>query len=250
MKQVLASLLTVFAVQSAVPQSALLDYRFEEVRHTVTLTAEHKSVVTGEHARSGDGVETGWFSYARIASATHRAEFELFSSTSVTLAGGTPGVVLSLQRGRIRAAFDKLTGSEPRIVQTPGALLAVRGTKFDVEVARDGNTTVDVFEGVVEVRSPLQHEPLFVRAGEESIYGHGRAPAVQPMPQDRRNNAPGHDGERGTQPHDGSHRDPRGGDGNEPGNGPGGFGGPDGPSGHQPPPPPNPGPPPNKPPVA
>jgi hypothetical protein len=245
MKRVVASLFTLLAVQSAVPQTAVLDYRFEEVRHSVMLTSAHKAVVAGEHARSGDGVETGWFAYARIASEKHHAQFEIFSSTSVTLAGGTPGVVLSLQRGRIRAAFDKLTGSEPRIVQTPGALLAVRGTKFDVEVARDGNTTVDVFEGVVEVSSPLQREPLFVRAGQESTYGHGRPPAVQPMPQDRRDNAPGRGGEHGAPPDGGSHHDPRG------GNGPGGGHGNDGPGGsHDAPPPPSPGPPPHKPPVA
>ena len=76
--------------------------------------------------------ETGWFSYALIGSDRHRAPLRVFSTTSVTLAAGTPGVILTLERGRIRAAFDKITGSEPRTVQTPGALLA-SGHAVDVE---------------------------------------------------------------------------------------------------------------------
>ena len=67
------------------------------------------------------------------------------------------------------------------------ALLAVRGTQFDVEVNREGETTLDVFEGIVEVRSSLQQPPFTVTAGQESLFGlrsprrppHARAPPQQ-----------------------------------------------------------------------
>ena len=181
MKTLLAALLTLTAAAA----SAQIDYQFDEVRRKVTLNAT-TPIVKGQHAKSGDEVTTGWFSYALIASPASRAKFEIFSGTNVRLADGTAGVILSLERGRIRAAFDKITGSEPRVVKTPGALLAVRGTKFDVEVDASGNTTVDVFEGLVEVQSPSFPQPMFVRPGEQTTYGRrGEKPSVHPMPRAR-----------------------------------------------------------------
>lgn len=177
----------VVALLFALPALAQ-DYRFEAVKRTVELN--EKKIAKGEQAKGGDAVETGWFSYALIAADGQSAKFEIFGSTEVKLAEGTPGVLLSLERGRIRAAFDKITGSEPRVVKTPGALLAVRGTQFDVRVDRSGTTTVDVYEGVVEVQSPLQREPVFVRAGEESTHSRHRPPVTRPMPEHRRRDDP------------------------------------------------------------
>lgn len=244
-RRILASLF-VFAVASGA-QNAPVEYRFDEVKRTVTLKhgSASQNASKGLQAAGGDQVETGWFSYARIGSERHRASFEIFSSTQVTLASNTPGVILTVNRGRIRAAFDKITGSEPRTVQTPGALLAVRGTQFDVQVDRSGTTTVDVFEGIVEVQSELRPEPLLVRAGEQSIFSPRVPPVMRPMPEDRRRNAP-----EGTRDHDrnrdGDRNRPRDGNDRPPARGnDGGSGRMQPPSGSQPPPPP----PPRKPPV-
>lgn len=186
MKTSMALLFATIALNASAGQP--LDYRFDSVKRTVTVTSSGKEqrAAKGAHARSGDQVETGWFSSALIASDDQHARFEIFSATQVTLASDTPGVILTLERGRIRAAFDKITGSEPRIVKTPGALLAVRGTQFDVHVDAEGRTTVDVFEGLVEVQSPLRHEPLFVRPGEEARFGRNEPPTSRPMPEQRR----------------------------------------------------------------
>lgn len=195
MKTIVASLVALFIAGSAVGQTAV-DYRFDDVKRKVVLTKAKQEwrVEKGQHAQSGDKVQTGWFSYALIAAEAYRARFEIFSSTDVQLASGTPGVILSLERGRIRAAFDKIVGNDPRIVQTPGALLAVRGTKYDVEVDNAGRTTVDVWEGIVELRSTLLAEPLLVHAGQESVFGRRQPPMVQPMPDDRRRNDPNRPG--------------------------------------------------------
>jgi len=182
----IASLLTLASVAA----SAQIDYQFDDVRRKVTLNDQTR-IEKGQHAKSGDEVETGWFAYALIASSGARAKFEIFSGTNVRLADGSAGVILSVERGRIRAAFDKILGTEPRVVKTPGALLAVRGTKFDVEVDATGNTIVDVFEGLVEVQSPMFTQPMFVRPGEQTTYGRrGERPDVHPMPQDRRERGP------------------------------------------------------------
>src|SRR5438067_3318270 len=177
------TLLSVHA-QAGVP-APQVDYRFDQVKRKVELNASQ--VAAGHHARSGDKVQTGWFSYALIASDHYRARFEIFSSTNVQLAGGTPGVILSLERGRLHAMFDKITGSEPRVVQTPGALLAVRGTQYDVDVDRDGRTNLKVYEGTVEVQSMMQAQPpLLVHAGEMADFGRHQAPNVHPMPDNGR----------------------------------------------------------------
>src|SRR5216110_566565 len=131
-----------------------IDYRFDQVKRKVVLN--DAPIVAGHHAQSGDKVQTGWFSYALIASDHYRAKFEIFSSTNVQLAGGTPGVIFSLERGRLHAMFDKITGSEPRVVQTPGALLAVRGTQYEVSVDANGKTELKVYQGTVEIRSELR----------------------------------------------------------------------------------------------
>ena len=180
-----------FAATGVAPVS--VDYRFDDVRRSVTLTTgtQEKKIAKGATAHGGDTVNTGYFSYALIAAEHYHAKFEIFSATKVLLASDTPGVILSLERGKLRAVFDKITGSEPRIVQTPGALLAVRGTQYDVEVDNSGNTRLDVWEGTVELTSPQLREPRFIHAGEESEFGrHEPPPPPHPIPDTRRGNDP------------------------------------------------------------
>jgi FecR-like protein len=56
--------------------------------------------------------------------------------------------------GRIRAVINKRTGgTAPFEMGTPSAVIAVRGTQFDVEVNRRSVTEVDVIDGLVEVSS-------------------------------------------------------------------------------------------------
>ena len=216
MKTLAAAFVVLSLARSATAQEQAVDYRFDDVKRKVTVTKaaqQGSRVEKGQHAQSGDKVQTGWFSYALIASDRHRAKFEIFGSTDVQLASGTPGVILSLERGRIRAVFDKITGNEPRVVQTPGALLAVRGTQYDVEVDGTGKTTVDVWEGRVEIHSTLLREPLLLDAGQESVFGRRESPVARPMPEERRRNAPdsrdrGHDAQGPRD--DGHHGDPHG----------------------------------------
>jgi hypothetical protein len=224
--------LLLLVMTSVAAQEAPVDYRFDEVKRKVTVTSakQERRVDKGQHAQGGDKVQTGWFSYALIASEHYRAKFEIFSSTDVQLAEGTPGVILSVERGTLHAIFDKITGTEPRVVKTPGALLAVRGTQYTVVVAQDGNTTLDVFEGIVEIRSPLRPEPFLVHAGQESIFSRREMPRSMEMPKDRtpdgrtRHDAPQRDGQQHPQqqPGDGHHPQPgtqppsHGGGGNPP----------------------------------
>jgi hypothetical protein len=232
MKTLIASLL-VLAAASDAPQTTPVDYRFDEVNRKVTLTTSEHSVkaVKGQHAQGGDKVQTGWFSYALLSSEHYRAKFELFSGTDVKLAEGTPGVILSLERGRLHAIFDKLTGSEPRVVQTPGALLAVRGTQYDVSVADDGKTVLQVWEGTVAVSSSLRPDPVLVHAGEAANFSRREPPQPRPMTPAERDGGPGGHG------HDDGHGQPPG---HDPHGGDHGAPPPPGKGNNQPPPPPPP----------
>jgi len=65
---------------------------------------------------------------------------------------------------------------------TPSAVIAVRGTRFDVEVNANGVSEIDVFEGLVEVGSTtLQGVSVLVSPGMSTRVGVGTAPET-PLP--------------------------------------------------------------------
>jgi hypothetical protein len=80
---------------------------------------------------------------------------------------------LGILIGRIRAYIRKRTGGAPPFqMGTPSAVIAVRGTRFDVEVNRHGVTEVDVFDGLVEVANPgIQGSSVLVAPGFSTRVG-------------------------------------------------------------------------------
>lgn len=173
------------AAAAAGPSSEPVDYRFDKVRSKVILVSggSQARVSEGAAARGGDVVKTGWLGSALVAAPRWNARFEISPASEVALGSDQPGVILKLQQGKLKAIFDAFTGDEPRVVATPGALLAVRGTRYGVEVDSKGNTAVVVFEGVVQVDPFDESFAAFaVRAGEMTEYGHGRRPEMRPAP--------------------------------------------------------------------
>jgi len=85
--------------------------------------------------------------------------------------------------GRVRAYIRKRTGGAPPFqMGTPSAVIAVRGTRFDVEVNRRGVSEVDVFDGLVEVASASASGPsVLVRPGFSTRVGMGTLPEA-PVP--------------------------------------------------------------------
>lgn len=80
--------------------------------------------------------------------------------------------------GRIRASIRKRTGGAPPFqLGTPSAVIAVRGTRFDVEVNRHNVTEVDVFQGLVEVGAVgLPGVSVLVGPGYSTRVGPGSPP--------------------------------------------------------------------------
>ena len=175
--------------QTPGPVTEVLTYRFEDVTRSVQRwpagdKGQEVKVANGDAASSGDIVKTGWWSQAVIFVPERNTRFEVYASTQVKLAGGDPGVLLILEKGRIKAFFQALTdgSKQERQVAVPGALLAVRGTRYGVEVDKGGKSTLVVFEGVVEVLHKAPHtESIRVKAGEWATFGPSALPQIQPM---------------------------------------------------------------------
>jgi len=90
---------------------------------------------------------------------------------------------LQIMLGKVRAYIRKRTGGAPPFqMATPSAVIAVRGTRFDVEVNGTGVSEVDVFDGLVEVASPtLPGASVLVSPGMSTRVGLGMAPEA-PVP--------------------------------------------------------------------
>ena len=193
MRQTHASLAAFPALVAAVALASAGDatrlaYRFEEVKSKVVVTEasapeKERKAAAGDVAWSGDRVRTGFWGRAVVSVPDRKARFEISSSTTAVLAGGEPGVLLTIEKGRLKAIFDALTEGAPqeRRVAAPGALLSVRGTRYGVEVV-DGETLLAVFEGVVEVTPTAPgFKALQVRADELCTFGPKAPPRPGPM---------------------------------------------------------------------
>ena len=177
------------ALLAAGDEAPKLDYRFDEVKSKVLVASAatpdaEKRVSAGDTASAGDHVRTGFWGSAVVTVPSKKARFEIGPSTRAVLAGGEPGVLVTLEKGRLKSVFEALTGGPPeeRRVAAPGALLAVRGTRYGLDVGDGGETFLAVFEGVVEVipRHP-SFPPVSVRADEFCTFGPKAPPQPAPM---------------------------------------------------------------------
>ncbi len=218
--RVLAAAAALLLAAAEAPAPAPLVYTFDQVKSKVVLEHDGASARAhdGDTGVAGDLVRTGWFGRAVVAVPARAARFEIFSSTRARLAGTEPGVLIELERGRLKGIFNAITGAPERDVATPGAILAVRGTRYGVEVDRDGEAVLTVFEGTVELRPRAAGvAPILVRAGEMAHFGPAGAPRVGAMPRGVRED----DWDRGRGPSPGTLSAPPSG---APGPGPGGSG--------------------------
>ena len=95
---------------------------------------------------------------------------------------GSPRTIFNLLRGKTRVHIEKVGGRpNPYRVNTPTAVIAVRGTVFDVIVKQD-ETQVFTHEGQVEVTSlAALDQPVLLTAGHKTRVRVGELPE-QPAP--------------------------------------------------------------------
>jgi hypothetical protein len=79
----------------------------------------------------------------------------------------SPRTLFQMLKGKTRVQIEKLGGQpNPYRINTPTAVIAVRGTIFDVLVA-DDETEVFLHEGAVDVFNAAQlNQPVFLNAGQ------------------------------------------------------------------------------------
>ncbi len=83
----------------------------------------------------------------------------------------------SLFAGNIWAKFKKLISSrQSRKIESPSAVVAIRGTEFEMEVNKQGGTGLNVIEGKVAFKSKDTGDEVLVGAGQKSMIEKGKAP--------------------------------------------------------------------------
>ncbi|MEI9974175.1 MAG: FecR family protein [Ignavibacteriota bacterium] len=120
-------------------------------KDTAGVRADHWTV------RAKEEIVTGPDGHA-IFQISDGSTFEVFPKSRVTFQGEwTIQDMLQLILGKIRVQVEHRSGPNHKRIQTPTAVISVRGTVFDVEVEDDDGTTyVAVEEGQVTVQHRLQ----------------------------------------------------------------------------------------------
>ena len=179
---VAAGLFTMGAALTESEESVSFSYEVAAVKGKLLREdpAPQTKLRSGDRANSGALLRTGWRSSAEIGVSGEGAQFTLGSRTRVRLAKDRPGVLLEVEKGRLRAVFEKLTvgPTRDRTVVTPSAILADRGTEYGVAVSKSGDTNVVVFSGTVDVTDLGGHRPaVSVKAGEYCTIQRGQLPS-------------------------------------------------------------------------
>lgn len=127
------------------------------------------TIMTGKNGRLVLGLSDG--SQAVIAPKTTVIIKDLSQS---------PRTLFQVLKGQTRIHIEKLGGRpNPYRVNTPTAVIAVRGTIFDVVVQDDEDTQVFLHEGAVEVANlNLLTQPVFLNAGQTTRVMLQRLPSV------------------------------------------------------------------------
>lgn len=133
----------------------------------------------------------------------------------------TPRTIFNVLRGKTRVKIEKLGGRpNPYRVNTPTAVIAVRGTLFDV-LAKDAETQVFVHEGEVAVtNATMPDAPVILSPGQRTRVEPSQPPAPpSAFPTGRNDDAfksrardddrQAHDGGRGGDSRDGHDADAR-----------------------------------------
>jgi len=111
----------------------------------------------GDQINPRQEIVTGLDGYAKIQ-VPDGSVFEIFPNSRATFRSnqGNLRELLDLWIGRVKVHIEKLNGKpNPNRIQTPSAVISVRGTTFDVTVEADEMTMVLVEEGQVAVQHAL-----------------------------------------------------------------------------------------------
>lgn len=136
-----------------------------------------------QHLSNGDRIQT--FLSARVelempdGSVIKINENSIFTVTSIKTAAADneDEMKFTLFAGSIWAKFKKLVNTrQSRQIESPSAVVAIRGTTLEMDVNKQNSTLVRVLEGRVSVRSKDAAGEVMVGADQESTVDQGKAP--------------------------------------------------------------------------
>ncbi|MBD3272334.1 MAG: hypothetical protein GF384_07340, partial [Elusimicrobia bacterium] len=131
----------------------------------------------GNLLEAGDRIHTNAASTAEITlSSGHQIYIKEKTSVTIQKLSAQSTKILQTE-GKLRAHVSHLLNNEEFEVKTPAATCSIRGTEFEVEVSREGQTMLKVFTGVVEAREMITGKSVMVGEGQYSSIISGRAPS-------------------------------------------------------------------------
>jgi len=129
----------------------------EDVKGDVVIHAPQGGVVSsqrGQTLSAETSIETHKGSLLLVLQDGSQVLVEPNSSVVLKVPDQSGGKYLQQLFGKVMAKIQKRLGVTPSFrMGTPSAVISVRGTQFEVTVSKGGKTTVDVFEGLVQVQS-------------------------------------------------------------------------------------------------
>lgn len=144
---------------------------------SVVKDAVQWALTVGATIQPKQEIVTGQDGYAKIQ-VPDGSVFEVFPGSRATFRSnqGNLRELLDLWIGRVKVHVEKLNGKpNPNRIQTPTAVISVRGTIFDVNVEEEDQTLVLVEEGEVAVQHALMpySSPKILNSGDYiRVYKH------------------------------------------------------------------------------
>lgn len=183
--KIIAGAATLAVIAAAIVTVVLLNMGYRSIRvedfigtSKVTSANGVFDAFKGQNLKSGDKVSVKEESSLTLALDSDKhviaAELTKFRLEATGVSGKDSRTVIRLEQGSISNQIDnKLLPSESYVVESPNALMSVRGTIFTVTVFYDGDglchTVVEVEQGVVEVADKQGDRPVrILNAGEKA----------------------------------------------------------------------------------
>jgi hypothetical protein len=169
---VVVSLLAMTAVSARAPDPAVMARAIQlNGRVSVERNGGLWAIQGSGEIQPGETIVTGPDGYA-LFQLDDGSRFEVFPESKVIFRAnrGNWRDLLDIYLGKVKVEIQKLGGRpNPYRVNSPTALIAVRGTVFEVLVASDETTTVSVEEGFVSVSHKLHPSEVLLKPGDVLI---------------------------------------------------------------------------------
>lgn len=171
-----------FSTANALEEKVLAGKVLMAVGSVEAVSAEKQILKRRSKIYVGDTIFTGQDSQAQLrmsdgalVSLGENAEFAV-KEYSYNQEGKKDAVVLSVLKGGLRTITGKVDKSAYSM-ETPVATLGIRGTVFDIFVAANGETTVVLREGGVDVTGQVGEAMLLKLAGLATLIQSGGEPS-------------------------------------------------------------------------